>query len=126
MKPISAYLNAFERDLITWSTTFIDEPLTLTENGKTFQWPQNYTNTYTKAPMTVQYAVQQSINTVPAQIVNILTPQVCYDTLKNKFQVSTLHELDATSLSSMALGRHDHRYDPGGADRLLSDFCHRR
>lgn len=104
MKPISAYLNAFERDLITWSTTFIDEPLTLTENGKTFQWPQNYTNTYTKAPMTVQYAVQQSINTVPAQIVNILTPQVCYDTLKNKFQVSTLHELDATSLSSMALG----------------------
>lgn len=104
MKPISAYLNAFERDLITWSTTFVDEPLTLTENGKTFQWPQNYSKSYTHQPMTVQYAIQQSINTVPAQIVNILTPQVCYDTLKNKFQVSTLHELDATSLSAMALG----------------------
>ncbi len=104
MKPISAYLNAFERDLITWSTTFIDEPLTLTENGKTFEWPVNYSNTYTHEPMTVQYAIQQSINTVPAQIVNILTPQVCYDTLKNKFQISTLHELDATSLSAMALG----------------------
>lgn len=104
MKPISAYLNAIERDLVTWSTTFIDEPLTLTENGETFEWPQNYSETYTHAPMTVQYAIQQSINTVPAQIVNILTPQVCYDTLKNKFQVSTLHELDATSLSAMALG----------------------
>ncbi len=104
MKPISAYLNAIERDLVTWSTTFIDEPLTLTENGKTFTWPQNYSETYTKAPMTVQYAIQQSINTVPAQIVNILTPQVCYNTLKNKFQISTLHELDATSLSAMALG----------------------
>ncbi len=104
MKPISAYLNAIERDLVTWSSTFVDEPLTLTENGKTFTWPQNYSETYTKAPMTVQYAIQQSINTVPAQIVNILTPQVCYNTLKNKFQVSTLHELDATSLSSMALG----------------------
>lgn len=104
MKPISAYLNAFERDLITWSTTFVDEPLTLTENGETFEWPVNYTNSYTHEPMTVQYAVQQSINTVPAQIVNILTPQVCYDTLKNKFQISTLQEADATSLSSMALG----------------------
>ena len=104
MKPISAYLNAFERDLITWSTTFVDEPLTLTENGETFEWPVNYTNSYTHVPMTVQYAVQQSINTVPAQIVNILTPQVCYDTLKNKFQISTLQEADATSLSAMALG----------------------
>ena len=104
MKPISAYLNAFERDLITWSTTFVDEPLTLTENGETFEWPVNYTNSYTHEPMTVQYAVQQSINTVPAQIVNILTPQVCYDTLKNKFQISTLQEVDATSLSAMALG----------------------
>lgn len=104
MKPISAYLNAFERDLITWSTTFVDEPLTLTENGGTFEWPVNYTNSYTHEPMTVQYAVQQSINTVPAQIVNILTPQVCYDTLKNKFQISTLQEADATSLSAMALG----------------------
>ena len=104
MKSISAYLNAFERDLITWSTTFVDEPLTLTENGETFEWPVNYTNNYTHEPMTVQYAVQQSINTVPAQIVNILTPQVCYDTLKNKFQISTLQEADATSLSAMALG----------------------
>ena len=104
MKPISAYLNAFERDLITWSTTFVDEPLTLTENGETFEWPVNYTNSYTHEPMTVQYAVQQSINTVRAQIVNILTPQVCYDTLKNKFQISTLQEADATSLSAMALG----------------------
>lgn len=104
MKPISAYLNAFERDLITWSTTFVDKPLTLTENGETFEWPVNYTNSYTHEPMTVQYAVQQSINTVPAQIVNILTPQVCYDTLKNKFQISTLQEADATSLSAMALG----------------------
>lgn len=104
MKPISAYLNAFERDLITWSTTFVDEPLTLTENGETFEWPVNYTNSYTHEPMTVQYAVQQSLNTVPAQIVNILTPQVCYDTLKNKFQISTLQEADATSLSAMALG----------------------
>ena len=73
------------------------------ENGETFEWPQNYSETYTHAPMTVQYAIQQSINTVPAQIVNILTPQVCYDTLKNKFQVSTLHELDATSLSAMTV-----------------------
>ena len=104
MKPISAYLNAIERDLVTWSTTFVDEPLTLTENGKTFTWPQNYSETYTRQPMTVQYALQQSINTVPSQIVNILTPQVCYNTLKNKFQISTLHELDSTSLSSMALG----------------------
>ena len=104
MKPISAYLNAFERDLITWSTTFVDEPLTLTENGETFEWPVNYTNSYSHEPMTVLYAVHQSINTVPAQIVNILTPQVCYDTLKNKFQISTLQEADATSLSAMALG----------------------
>lgn len=104
MKPISAYLNAFERDLITWSTTFVDEPMTLTENGETFEWPVNYTNSYTHEPMTVQYAVQQSLNTVPVQIVNILTPQVCYDTLKNKFQISTLQEADATSLSAMALG----------------------
>lgn len=104
IKPISAYLNAFEQDLITWSTTFEDSPITIVEDGQTREWPMNYTNTYTRAPMTVQYALQQSVNTIPAKLVNIMTPQVCYKTLKDKFQISTLDPMDEVSKSAMALG----------------------
>lgn len=105
MKPISAYLNAFEMDMITWSTMFHDAPIDAPGEraGETFKWPINYYPGYIPDPITVQYAVMRSVNTIPAQLVQLLTPQVCYDFLKNKFQISTLSENDI-ALSPMALG----------------------
>lgn len=105
MKPISAYLNAFEMDMITWSTMFKDAPIDAPgkKTGETFKWPINYYNYYYENLITVQFALQKSVNTIPAQLVQLIGAETCYNFLKNKFQISTLSESDI-ALSPMALG----------------------
>ena len=54
--------------------------------------------------MTLRYALQVSINTVAAQMVDMLTPQVSYDQLKNKLGFTHMTDSDVT-YSGMALGQ---------------------
>jgi penicillin-binding protein 1A len=53
------------------------------------EWPVNYYAGY-KGKMTVQEAIQRSTNTIPAKIVDMITPKRCYDTLKNKLGMYSL------------------------------------
>ena len=46
IKPLAAYLQAFENDIVTWSTKIEDSPITITENGQEISWPVNYYNSY--------------------------------------------------------------------------------
>lgn len=101
IKPLSVYAPAIDKNLITYSTIVDDEPLnTDPETGK--PWPQNYSSTYSgKVP--VYYAVEQSLNTVPARLVQQLTPSYCYDFLTQKLGFTGLQE-DDKNISPMALG----------------------
>lgn len=104
IKPISAYLQAFEMDLLTWSTIVTDQPIQIMQDGKMTDWPINYYSGY-KGPMRVVEALQRSTNTIPAQLVEEIGPQRCYDFLVNKLKFSHLIEgADNIHLSSMALG----------------------
>ena len=105
IKPISAYLQAFESDLVTWSSLWDDHPIP-DYFGEDKPGPKNYTNNYLGA-MTIQYALQQSVNTIPVKLIQTIGPERSYNFLKNKLEFENLSESDI-ALSPMALGGMTH------------------
>ncbi len=88
IKPVSVYAPAIENDSITWSTMVQNYGIRMGSS----RWPVNYggnagsPNSFT----TVQYAVAQSYNTVPAQIVYDMGIDPCMDFLVKDLRFSTL------------------------------------
>ncbi len=101
IKPLTAYLQAFESDMITWSTLLEDEPLYYTDDGDPY--PPN-TTPY-EGMVTVDKAIQISKNTTALRLVLDVTPQRCYDFLSEKFSFAKLDPADAAAGGApMALG----------------------
>lgn len=75
VKPITTYGLALETDHIHWGSVYRDEP-TMEVNGK--KWPENYGGSLTYASHNIYYFLQQSFNTVPAQLCEELTPAEVY------------------------------------------------
>jgi penicillin-binding protein 1A len=97
MKPIAVYAPAIEQDLIHYSSIVNDTKTNY--NGWT---PKNWFNSYLGS-MTVQKALERSINTIPVYLVNKLTPQTSYDFLTQKLGISTLNTEDI-NLSPLGMG----------------------
>ncbi len=97
MKPIAAYAPAIEQDLITYSS-IVNDTKTTYKNWSPVNWYRSYWGN-----ITVQYALERSVNTIPVQLVNKLTPQTCYDFLTQKLGVTTLNEEDI-NLSPLGMG----------------------
>ncbi|MBE6907390.1 MAG: penicillin-binding protein [Ruminococcaceae bacterium] len=112
IKPIAAYLQGIENDVITYSTVIEDSPITLPDGTK---WPSNYYGSYL-GPSTVDTAIQKSINTIPVKIIEMVTPRRAFDFLKDKLGFDSLVEREVVNgqvvgdvnLSSMALGGMTH------------------
>ncbi len=77
MKPVSTYALALENDVIHWGTPFRDEPIMKDANGD--PWPTNYGKTLSYGTHSVYYFLQQSFNTVPAQLCQTLTPEAVFE-----------------------------------------------
>lgn len=90
IKPISAYAPAMEKDLITYSSIVDDKKIYY--NNKTWR-PTNWYNYY-KGKVTVKYALEISMNTIPVYLCDLLTLQGSYDFLKNELGVKNLNEKD--------------------------------
>lgn len=111
IKPISSYALAIENDLITYSTVITDEPIYKegeTVGSTTFSadWPVNYYAGYL-GDVTIDEAVQRSINTIPVKLVTLLTPRTVFDFLTQKLHISTLVETGSNNdvaVAPMALG----------------------
>lgn len=108
LKPIGPYALAFERNNLTWSTIIEDSPLTDLPGG----WsPVNYYGGFL-GPVTVNRAIQQSVNTVATKVVQMLTPRRVFNFLNDNFHFSGLVErevkgkqvLSDVDYSPMALG----------------------
>ncbi len=97
MKPIAAYAPAIEQDLITYSSIVNDTKTNY--NGWT---PKNWYNSYW-GNVSVQYALERSINTIPVYLVNKMTPQTSYDFLTQKLGITTLNSEDI-NLSPLGMG----------------------
>lgn len=117
IKPIAAYLQAFENDMVTWSTMMDDLPITIPDGkGGTMAWPVNFQNSYISAnggpKITIDHAIQQSRNTIPAQLVQMITPTRVFDFLHDKLGMTSLVDRKVVNgqvvtdktLSGMALG----------------------
>lgn len=80
MKPISTYGLALETNKIHWGTEFKDESI-MEVNGR--PWPTNYTNdgSYSVSGKNIKVyeALQRSLNTVPAKICQMLTPNSVFN-----------------------------------------------
>ena len=109
IKPVAVYAPAIELGLITPATVLDDTPYSFTD---TATWPKNLDSTY-RGLVSVEEAVEQSINTVPVKLVAQMTPEYSYSFAKDKMGLSTLvssykttngEELSDVNLWALALG----------------------
>lgn len=107
MKPISIYGLAIEKGLVNWSTVMSDKKITLSGNTVI----SNYYNGYL-GNMPIEYALQRSVNTIPVQLSQTLTPRESFNFLTNKLGVTSLvssrkvgtNVLSDINISPMSLG----------------------
>ena len=110
IKPIASYAPALDQDLITMSSLYNDKPLMEVEqeDGTKSQWPVNYSedglsgNWSYKDLFTYQMLLR-SLNTMPAQLVDKLTPAYCFNFLKTKLDVNSLRDTES-DYSAMTVG----------------------
>lgn len=97
MKPLGAYALAVENNMITYSSNVEDKKLTYGT------WKPKNSYGYYKGTVKAHYALGKSINTVPIQLVEKITPTTCYNFLKEKMGLTFLNENDI-NLPSLAIG----------------------
>ena len=97
IKPIAVYAPAIEEGVIKYSSVYTDKKVSYGN------WsPKNYYSGF-KGNVSVKYAIEQSINTVPVQILEELGINKSYDFLSQNLGVTSLIPADR-SLASLALG----------------------
>ncbi|MBQ5840980.1 MAG: transglycosylase domain-containing protein [Clostridia bacterium] len=111
IKPITSYGPAIALDVVHYSSLLRDAPITL-PNGK--KWPHNYEvlSTPDNGNVLLGYALQKSLNTTAARLVQQLGTQRSYDYATQTFGLSTLVEsrgvngklMTDVALSPLALG----------------------
>ncbi|MBQ9045110.1 MAG: PBP1A family penicillin-binding protein [Oscillospiraceae bacterium] len=102
IKPIAVYGPAMELGLITQNTKVSDSPYAKL-SGKPDWLPKNSGGGYSGV-ITIRTALQKSLNTVSAQILDKLTPQTSYEFLQEKLGVTSLVE-DDCNYAPLALGQ---------------------
>jgi penicillin-binding protein 1A len=97
MKPIATYTPAVEYLGYTYSQMIPNQQLldvAKNEDGEFYPWPRNWDNTYTDQ-VTLQDALERSIN-CPAAYTNLkVTRQVSYDFLSSKLHITSLDPTSA-------------------------------
>ncbi len=101
MKPIGSYALAVEKNMITYSSMVNDQPI---KNyfGPGRPGPRNHYGSY-KGDVTVKYALQDSVNTIPCKLIQQLTPETSYNFLTESLGLKHLTENDI-NLSSLGIG----------------------
>lgn len=85
IKPIGVYAPAIEYNVITYGSKYEDSPV-MKVNGKS--WPVNYTGSYS-GNVTVLYALEQSMNTVPVRIVKKMGLEKSFEFVTKNMGIST-------------------------------------
>lgn len=111
IKPLTVYSYGIEHDIISWSDIYINDPIEIEDENdpmNTRKWPTNYSTVNSESGWDSQgyfiyQALERSLNTIPAQLVQIEGAQNLLSFLQNKFQFTTLNAYDA-NLAPMAVG----------------------
>ena len=107
IKPISVYAPGIDKDVITWSTKVQNYGIKMGSS----RWPTNYGGDAGSANsfVTVQHALQVSLNTVPAQIARKMGLETCFDFLVDDLKFTTFVEDESSdyydaNYSTIAVG----------------------
>ena len=95
IKPLSAYAPAIELNYFYWSSYIPNYGIEIPSEEDV--WPQNYGGSKGSPDdlRNLMEAIAPSLNTIPARIVQTITPATCYTFLKDRFHISTLTSGDA-------------------------------
>ncbi len=84
MKPIAAYAPAFEYNVISPGQSLIDGPVDVVKG-----WPKNYNGIYSGL-ISIRSAFEQSKNTIPVKILNMMGADRSYEFLTTKLGITSL------------------------------------
>ncbi len=102
IKPLATYAPAIEMNLHHYSSMVKDYAIHV--SGKL--WPHNVNETYGSGNnVTVEYAIQESLNTVPARIINYdIGADTSFEFIRDRFKLSKLDEDEDRTLAPLATG----------------------
>lgn len=107
IKPLSVYAPALEKSKnddnvnIYWSTHIKDAPFMQVEGEP---WPHNQGGGYSGNNVTLQYGLAQSLNTVAARTLDMISVDYSYEFLTENFHLSTIDSIRDVDYGPMALG----------------------
>ncbi len=106
IKPLATYAPAIEMNIYNYSSKIKDYAIPV--QGKL--WPHNVDKTYGSGEnVTVEYAIQKSLNTVPARIINYdVGIDNSFEFVRDRFKLSKLDEKEDRTLSPLATGALTH------------------
>ncbi len=98
IKPLSVYAPAVDQGLITPDSVRTDMPVMVLNDSP---YPRNYNRIYS-GQRTMKYAVMQSLNTIPAELLEELTFQTSFDYMTERFGVELVERMvsDSGAVSS--------------------------
>ena len=110
IKPVGVYALNMEYNRITWSTLIDDNPINPDASPADF-YPKNYDRVY-RGPITIDYAIYNSVNTVAVKLVQEITPRTVFDFLRDVLKMDSLIErqvignqvMSDVDIGPMALG----------------------
>ncbi len=100
IKPLSVYAPAIEDGIINWSTVYDDVPVNFGEynldsqNGDIIEpraWPKNSNGKY-RGLTNINYAIENSVNTVVIRVLEDLGLDRSFDFLKNSLHIDSIIE----------------------------------
>ncbi len=94
IKPLSVYAPALENNIIKWSTVYDDTPVNFSgvqEPTQSNAWPKNVTREY-RGLTNINYAIEQSVNTVSVKVLSDIGLDASFDFLKHKLHINSLIE----------------------------------
>ena len=100
IKPLAVYGPAINMGKINYSSIIEDEPLPNWKDGNS--GPANAQRRY-YGNVTVEYALQLSLNAASARLCSLISPDASYNFLKDKLHFTSLESSDDT-LAAMAVG----------------------
>ena len=101
IKPLSIYARAIDEGLVDWSTLVEDSPVSETDGRG---WPANANGRY-EGEVTVKYAVENSLNTVPVKLLEKLGADSTVDFLRDKLNVKSIDPSEDRGSAALALGQ---------------------
>lgn len=107
IKPISVYGPALEKSRtddntnVYWSTILQDKPFKEVE-GK--PWPVNQGGKYSSRFVTLQYGLQESLNTIAGRTTDIIGVDTSYEFVSENFHLSSLDAVRDVDYGPMAIG----------------------